>query len=216
MSSGHHNRSSSSYCAPHCVPTLRIVSKARVFHSTWGNEQTTEVDRAPWMDAPDNETLRVARMTQRFALAALHCATSRTKTWIDSRRWLNPTLHECDWLGCSCRASDWHVDSIALDDNGLAGFLPPRTAPLSTLTSLRFYFNGLTGPIPTELGRIATVTKRDISWARLGSTRLDSTLQYSKNSPNATLSWPVERWSRLWLGRLVRLGHYSSRPSPVA
>jgi hypothetical protein len=150
-------------------------------------EWATEVDQLPWMESSGNKTLRLARMKQRFALATLHYATGGPWTWISSSGWLNATVHECDWFGCSCRPSEWRVDSIDLHKNGLNGSLPREAAMLRTLDSLKLSKNYLKGPIPTNLGRISSLTTLDLS-SNLLSSSLPSELGQLLNLKHFNLS----------------------------
>jgi hypothetical protein len=188
---------------PYTLESLRNTSSPQ--HKAF--EWATETDRVPWMEAPSNETLRLARTKQRFALATLHYATGGPRAWLNSSGWLNATRSECEWFGCSCRAPDWRVDGISLEGNGLTGSLPPETS-LMPLTTFTLSKNHLRGPIPKDLSQFSALARLDLSSNLLSSSlpsqlgRL-SDLKFVSLASNA-LSGPIPSELGL-LQKLLRL-----------
>jgi Leucine-rich repeat (LRR) protein len=127
-------------------------------------EWVTEVDKVSWMDAPNDEDLRLKRMKQRFALATLFYATGGDGTWALKDSWLNITAHECTWYRCCCGPTCDANDGVGgvnttltwldLSSNGLELHLPREVGLLSSLTILNAGNNFLTGSLPTELGAL--------------------------------------------------------------
>jgi Leucine-rich repeat (LRR) protein len=145
----------------------------------------------------DVELKVLRRCSQRMALATLFFATNNTPDelpvitgWTNQSGWLNKTLSECKWFGCSCRDDDEHeLLAINVASNGLVGSIPPEvglmltsleavnfsdnvelrgTVPteiglLTSLSELSFFFGHLNGTIPTELGMIAGLGSLDLS-----------------------------------------------------
>jgi hypothetical protein len=83
---------------PYTLESLRNRSSPQYLAYEW----VTEVDEIPWIQAPNDEPLRFARMKQRFALATLFFATGGARTWKKQRFWLNTSIHECRWSRCGC------------------------------------------------------------------------------------------------------------------
>ena len=81
---------------------------------------------------------------------------------------------------------------LSLRSNGLTGPIPVELGNLANLTDLRLGYNGLTGPIPVELGNLANLT-----WLDLANSGLTGPI-------------PVELVAGPLGGRVVR------RPPPVA
>ena len=58
------------------------------------------------------------------------------------------------WEGVSLNASSTRVAELELDDEGLAGTIPPSLEELSALVTLDLSDNALTGGVPVELGEL--------------------------------------------------------------
>lgn len=133
------------------------------------------------------------REKQRFALAALYYGLDGPSSVL-ADKWLNPSLHECNWTGLAC--SNQVVATLQLfGDQRLQGDVAPEIGLLTALdrllirdiagvksgipaeigynlqlTSLLLNRNSLTGQIPTELGRLKFLTQLDFSKNRLTGT----------------------------------------------
>jgi Leucine-rich repeat (LRR) protein len=122
-------------------------------------EWVTEVDQVPWEEAPADEELRLARMRQRFALAALFFATGGGDgEWRNGTGWLSSTAHECAWSLCYCYpetgSGSGDVQRLELTSNDMAGPLPREIGILSSLRWLHLEKNLLSGSLPSELGAL--------------------------------------------------------------
>jgi Leucine-rich repeat (LRR) protein len=120
-------------------------------------EWATEVDQVPWEEAPDDEERRLARMRQRFALAALFFATGGGDgAWRNSTGWLDSTTHECAWPLCYCypETGSSDVQWLELTSNDMAGPLPREVGILSSLKWLHLDKNLLSGSLPSEIGTL--------------------------------------------------------------
>lgn len=91
----------------------------------------------------------------RNALVALYEATG-------GDNWTNNT----NWLGDK-PLGEWHgvyvdhmgrVIALSLFDNGLSGPIPPEIGSLTELEHLQLGYNGLSGTLPAELGHLADLT----------------------------------------------------------
>jgi hypothetical protein len=80
---------------------IRDTSSPQFLASEWA----TEVDQVPWLEAPNDEILRVEQLKQRFTLATFYYATDGNGSWDYSGGWLNSTLHDCRWSFCCCGAN---------------------------------------------------------------------------------------------------------------
>ncbi|KAM0953432.1 putative protein kinase RLK-Pelle-LRR-XII-1 family [Dioscorea sansibarensis] len=69
----------------------------------------------------------------------------------------NTSLHFCDWKGISCDPLLERVTVLNLQSQGLVGSLSPHTANLSALIEIRLSNNSLHGPLPQEIGRLASL-----------------------------------------------------------
>ena len=89
----------------------------------------------------------------RAALVALYHATDGPN-WKQSDNWLTDApLGE--WYGVA--VVDGGVKRLNLDRNDLSGPIPPELGNLASLVWLRLYDNALSGPIPPELGNLAAL-----------------------------------------------------------
>ena len=148
-----------------------------------------------------------AARSDREVLEALYEAAGGAG-WTDSTGWRTPApLGE--WYGVSTDAAG-RVTGLGLDDNGLAGGIPPALGRLAELETLDLGGNALGGPIPGELGRLANLGRLSLSANRLtgpvpGELGRLADLEYLDLSENA-LTGPVPaglgglaRLRRLWL-----------------
>ena len=106
--------------------------------------------------APPDST---AARADRETLVAFYRATGGPG-WTAGGNWLTdaPTG---DWHGVETDAFG-RVERLSLGRNGLTGPIPPELGNLASLEELYLEANGLTGPIPPELGNLAA-----LDWLRL-------------------------------------------------
>ncbi len=93
----------------------------------------------------------------RVALEALYRSTTGPQ-WRRSTHWLSD-LPLDDWYGVATELGN--VTELDLQYNGLVGPLPPELGKLANLVVLDLRYNDISGPIPPELGNLATLTKLD-------------------------------------------------------
>lgn len=71
------------------------------------------------------------------------------------------------WSGADCQfdknTSKWFIDGLALDNQGLKGFLPGDISKLSHLRSINLSGNSIHGAIPPLLGTITSLEELDLS-----------------------------------------------------
>ena len=111
----------------------------------------------------------------RAVLVALYNATNGPN-WLNNENWLTEAPLR-NWYGVSTDASGrvvgvnlagtWDSEINAIVPHGLSGPIPPELGSLATLTELNLLGNQLTGPIPAELGNLANLT-----WLYLGRNQL--------------------------------------------
>ena len=99
-------------------------------------------------------TVRVV-VSQQDALTALYQSTGGPD-WFDNRNWGTRRPLK-DWHGIIVD-DDGRVTELNLGRNGLTGPIPPELGDLTRLRRLYLYNNGLTGPIPPELGNLTRLT----------------------------------------------------------
>ena len=103
----------------------------------------------------------------RAALVALYEATDGPN-WVNSENWLTDTPLST-WYGVETDASG-HVVGLDLSGeawdsrHGLSGPIPVELGSLASLERLNLSFNLLSGPILPELGDLASLRVLDLSW----------------------------------------------------
>ncbi|MDE2927702.1 MAG: M66 family metalloprotease [Acidobacteriota bacterium] len=106
-------------------------------------------------------TVRVARVvaSQQDALTALYQSTGGPD-WFDSRNWgTSRPLRE--WHGVTVD-DDGRVTDLDLYRNGLTGPIPAELGNLTNLRELILPQNGLIGPLPPELGNLTSLRELNL------------------------------------------------------
>jgi hypothetical protein len=113
---------------------------------------------------------------ERAALMALFNSTNGDE-WFNQTGW-GTTQSYCTWYGITCD-TEGHVTELRLYKNHLSGSLPPEIGNLWMLTSFSIMgnepvpFEGpaakLTGPIPSEIGRLVNLQELDLQYNELTS-----------------------------------------------
>ncbi len=113
--------------------------------------------------------VEVTENHERAALAALYEATDGPN-WTNNENWLTDApLGE--WHGVTV-GDDGRVSRLDLGGrirapdlgNGLSGPIPPELGNLASLRTLNLGGNALTGSIPPELGNLASLEELDLAW----------------------------------------------------
>ena len=98
--------------------------------------------------------------TDRAALVALYNATDGAN-WTDKANWLSDEpLGE--WHGVTAD-DDGRVTEVRLSENNLAGSIPSELGRISSLTILHLDDNQLSGQIPEELGNLSNLTEMKLN-----------------------------------------------------
>lgn len=97
--------------------------------------------------------------TECSALLALYNSTDGAN-WAVSNNWLANNT-PCAWFGVDCSAG--HVSGLDLDNNNLSGPLPSELGNLASLTILDMDGNQLSGPVPPALGNLGSLVILDVS-----------------------------------------------------
>ena len=98
--------------------------------------------------------------TDRDVLVALYKATGGD-SWRYKYNWLTDASLE-DWVGVSVNTLG-QVTELNLYSNNLTGPIPPELGRLASLEYLSLYKNNLTGPIRPELGNLASLDTLSLS-----------------------------------------------------
>ena len=99
--------------------------------------------------------------SDREILVALYESTDGPN-WTRSDNWLTDAPLG-DWYGVATDASG-RVVYLYLYRNNLAGPIPPELGNLASVTTLNLGYNLLNGPIPPELGNLASVTTLNLGY----------------------------------------------------
>ncbi|XP_068318902.1 probable LRR receptor-like serine/threonine-protein kinase At3g47570 [Pyrus communis] len=75
----------------------------------------------------------------------------------------NDSIHFCSWAGVTCNHSTKRVLILNLQDQKLAGSLPPSIGNLSYLTRINLGSNSFRGEIPQEIGRLQSLHVLNLS-----------------------------------------------------
>ena len=108
-------------------------------------------------------------MHDRDALVALYYGTGGAN-WRDNRNWLTEEPLE-EWYGVSTDR-EGRVTTLSLEENSLAGTIPPGFGSLGSLQQVFLDDNQLTGVIPPQLGSLAP----RLEWLGLTGNELTGTI----------------------------------------
>eukprot|EP00581_Thalassiosira_minuscula_P018786 CAMPEP_0183715938 /NCGR_PEP_ID=MMETSP0737-20130205/9980_1 /TAXON_ID=385413 /ORGANISM="Thalassiosira miniscula, Strain CCMP1093" /LENGTH=609 /DNA_ID=CAMNT_0025945115 /DNA_START=70 /DNA_END=1899 /DNA_ORIENTATION=+ len=126
------------------------------------------------------------RVAQRYALAVLYYATNGDN-WDSNRFWLDPGVHECEFVGVSCEdlpipsvtlkealespdevpehndgsadlTRELMVTAIDLPENNMRGTLPQELMAMPLLRRLGLWSNRIGGSLPTQLGMLSRLS----------------------------------------------------------
>ena len=162
----------------------------------------------------------------RTVLEALYDA-SGGPGWTDSTNW-KTSAPLGEWYGVTTGA-DNRVTRLELPANDLAGSIPAALGDLTLLRVLdlghrtveisgRFHIvtNNLTGPLPDELGSLASVERLDLNWNPLTGPLPESLLQLSRLRQlfihSTGLCAPADAEFQAWLETIDFRGDTCNRP----
>ena len=106
----------------------------------------------------------------RAALIALYEATDGPN-WVDSENWLTDAPLG-DWFGVETNREGqvvglamayWDQQTEEWTNNNVSGPIPPELGNLASLQYVRFFNNRLSGPIPPELGKLSDLRDLDFN-----------------------------------------------------
>ncbi len=102
----------------------------------------------------DNNRFELRDPLERPALLAFFAATNG-ESWTNKTGWGGEPGTECTWYGVSC--ANGHVQGLSLVGNGLSGPLPAELGDLIHLQQLSLGNNQLSGAIPAELAQLTAI-----------------------------------------------------------
>ena len=111
------------------------------------------------LSAEQSFQVSVEANPDRVALAALYEATLG-RGWANSTNWLTDAPIG-DWFGVSADSLG-RITHLSLGGNDLRGPIPPELGNLASLEYLSLHRNSLSGPIPAELGNLAGLESLDL------------------------------------------------------
>jgi hypothetical protein len=167
-------------------PQFNRSLSAFTVQSINGGSKTPQATAYRWLFASDNhpdlpQAEAVERMVRRFAPATVYYSTGGNGTWRTDTHWLDKEQHEVPVvrrrLGTLTR-----LKSLDLSVASLSGPIPTELCSIATMTILRLNDNGLNATIPAELGLLSGTIPTHIGGltrledARLSSNRLTGTL----------------------------------------
>ena len=140
----------------------RLLPRARFFPATatvgrWLSSTPLTVS-LPEV-SPDTAQDGGSVASDRAALVALYNATEGAD-WTRDWNWLSDRPIG-EWFGVITNSAG-RVAELGLSGNGLTGPIPAQLGDLSDLELLDLRFNGLTGPIPAQLGTLTNLELLDL------------------------------------------------------
>jgi len=112
-----------------------------------------------------------SRLVQRYVAALFFYATHGTD-WTETAGWLGPA-HECAWFKLVCN-NDRDIVRIGVDENELAGTLPPEMCALPKLDQIDLDGNNIVGTIPDTIGDCQSLKIFDLDKNRMTGSLPDS------------------------------------------
>ncbi|MXX71288.1 MAG: hypothetical protein F4Y73_05410 [Gemmatimonadetes bacterium] len=156
-------------------------------------------------------------LTEREILGILYNATGGWN-WRNNSNWLTDAPLR-DWYGISVDGQD-RVVRLFLQENNLAGPIPPELGNLATLTGLDLSGNDLSDALPPELGNLASLTALSLSSNRFSGPippelgNLALLMQLNLGANEFTSSIPAELGNLATLKGLALYGNDLSGPIP--
>jgi Leucine-rich repeat (LRR) protein len=146
------------------------------------------------------------RKLQRYALAVLYFGTQGDDHWTTATGWLSDE-DECTWFTSSASQvcnPQGRLQVLHLDENGLAGTLPPEVGLLTDLVGIRLVGNALLGTIPVLWARLVNLQVLELrenllvgplpielaAWTQLETLDL-AVNRLEGNLPEVVADWPL-------------------------
>ncbi len=137
------------------VATVAVSGDAvAVTGAARGSAEVTVTASDGSLSATQTFVVTVRRPTNREVLEILYDETDGDN-WADNTNWLTDGPLD-KWYGVSTDA-DGRVERLRLGYNGLSGPIPPELGDLGSLRELYLYHNSISGPIPPGLGDLSSL-----------------------------------------------------------
>ena len=192
--------------SPSSPPTLSKEDHVLALFPDYTHDALAHIDSPQFqafewlMGDPLLETLSDWRLRQRFALASFYFATNGPTSWIKDDRWLNYSIHECQWhssgsfsnfSGFPGSGTDQYIQvshlnpceeeptalgaggvyrHIWLRENNIEGTLPLELFWLTSLRSISLHANRLSGSISSHIGQLQDLNALSIATNALTGT----------------------------------------------
>lgn len=139
---------------------------------------TPQFEARSWIDDTDAAIICAEEsdiIEQRYRAAVVYYALGGG-SWSTSTMWLEES-NECEWFGLECEGyTRGDVDSyvpitgIVLDENNLAGELPPEIYGLATLERILMEKNEVSGTLSEDISSLAALKELDLDTNSLSGT----------------------------------------------
>ena len=137
--------------------SLARLSLVELHYTDTGLCAPAEASFQAWLNglaSHESTGAECAPISNREILVALYNATDG-RNWVNADNWLTDAPLE-DWYGVRADARG-RVTGLSLSDNELTGPIPPELGSLASLESLWLHGNELSGPIPPELSNLSAL-----------------------------------------------------------
>jgi len=126
---------------------------------------------------PSFDSLTSPELLQLFALATFYYSTGGGD-WEGDSGWLDPSVSPCSWTSLFC--SGGKVTSLSFLKEGLSGPIPPEIGILTALRRITLKDGALVGQIPEQIGWLPELQMLDLESNRLTGTIPESVGQLTK------------------------------------
>ncbi len=204
------------------VAAALLLSKAESLEDS----SSPQFRAVSWMSTFDSvNTLSTfglgSAFAQRYALVVIYFSLLG-EGWTNQEKWLDPSLHECDWSsGIFCQydlSEERVVTGFDATRNNLQGSVPDEIGLLTSSESFRIPKNTVGGTLPSTIGKMTSLSVIDCSEneiegsipSTIGGVSNLIQLDLSSNKLNSTI--PNELYSLKLLRTLTVRSNYLSGP----